>query len=397
MNKKLFLGVLWLISIVTVLIACGKGAVDPYGFDDDIAEITLPTSLDAQKSLDACEADLECSALLNQATTPSSSSIFIPPSSSSLSIVPLSSSSIIVIFSSSSIITLSSSSLIVVSSSSIYPEGGIEGTCAPTPATADLGQTVTWTFTKGASVPAQQIISADFDWVFEGGSLGEFSGKGVSGISKSLTYSVSGPHNTSLSINGAAPIACTPLQVNGAPITGCECVIDKASPDVSKDAVSTWTVANCASTANITGYTWNGGTLGDVLTSSHTFVAKDETFTPTLTVSNDDNTVKTVTCPSAKAIDASLPDYELLDQNKAIGLPVGLSTVVMNLPANWHNGTEGFSTFSCNCEGACSGSIDGVLLTGNYYATASIPITSTINGYGLVVDLGQAMSCQVGW
>lgn len=285
----------------------------------------------------------------------------------------------------------------MISSSSINPEGGIEGTCAPTPAIADLGQTVTWTFTKGSSVPVQKIISADFDWIFEGGSLGAFSGKGVSGITKSLTYSVSGPHTTSLSINGAATIACTPLQVNGAPITGCECVIDKVSPDVSKDAVSTWTVAGCASTANITGYTWNGGTLGDVLTSSHTFVAKGETFTPTLTVSNDDNTVKTVTCPSAKAIDASLPDYELLDQNKAIGLPVGLSTVVMNLPANWHNGTEGFSTFSCNCEGACSGSIDGDLLTGNYYATASIPITSTINGYGLAVDLGQAMTCQVGW
>ena len=334
MNKKLFFGVLLLASIATVLIACGKGTVDPFGSDDDIAALY---SLDAQKSLDACEADLECSALLNQATTPSSSSTYIPPSSSSedpflpsssSSIVPLSSSSLIVIVSSSSVIAPSSSSIIVVSSSSIVPEGGIEGTCAPTPATADLGQTVTWTFTKGASVPVQQIISADFDWVFEGGSLGEFSGKGVSGISKSLTYSVSGPHTTSLSINGSAPIACTPVQVNGAKITGCACTVDEPSPDVIKDAVSTWTVAGCASTANITGYTWNTGTIGEELTFSHLFTAKDEVFTPTLRVSNDDNTVKTVTCPSAKAVDSSLPDY-VLDGTAAGTYTLGAGTYSM--------------------------------------------------------------------
>lgn len=327
MKKKLFFGVISLASIAAVFIACGQGTVDPFGPQDDIAVIALSTTLNPSTSLEACEADLECSALLNQVTVPLSSSAYIPPPSSSSedpfipvsssSVAPLSSSSLIIIApSSSSIVPPSSSSIVEGISSSVVPGGALAGTCAPTPAIADLGQTVTWTFSKAASVPVQEIIKATFDWVFEGGSLGEFSGVGAAAISKSLTYSVSGPHTTTLSTNGGEPIACAPVQVNGAKITGCECTVDNASPDVTAGGISTWTVAGCTSTANITGYTWNAGALGEELTFSHTFAAKDETFKPTLTVSNDDNTVYTVTCPVAKAVDSSLPDY-LLDGTAA--------------------------------------------------------------------------------
>lgn len=408
MKKKLFFGVISLASIAAVFIACGQGTVDPFGPQDDIAVIALSTTLNPSTSLEACEADLECSALLNQVTVPLSSSAYIPPPSSSSedpfipvsssSVAPLSSSSLIIIApSSSSIVPPSSSSIVEGISSSVVPGGALAGTCAPTPAIADLGQTVTWTFSKAASVPVQEIIKATFDWVFEGGSLGEFSGVGAAAISKSLTYSVSGPHTTTLSTNEAAPITCTPVQINGAKITGCACTVDKASPDVAAGGISTWTVAGCLSTANITGYTWNAGTLGEELTFSHTFAAKDETFKPTLTVSNDDNTVQTVVCPAAKAIDASLPDYELTAQNTKILLPAGPSTLVMNLPANWHGTTTGTCTFSCNGGQNITGTIDGVALAGSYYATASIPIMSTINGYAIPVILGAAMECQVGW
>lgn len=289
----------------------------------------------------------------------------------------------------------SSSSLVVIVSS--QSSGGISGTCAPDPAIAELGQQVTWTFTKAATVDPKDIIAATFDWTFAAGSEPTFSGQGALGMTKTVSYNTSGSHTTTLSINGDTPMTCAPVQVNGAPITGCQCVVDKASPDVAAGGVATWSVTGCSTTANISGYSWAGTPAAPTTTFAHTFAAKGETFTPTLSVYNDDNTVQPVVCPEAKAVDASLPDYELLDQNKAIDLPAGLSTVVMNLPTNWHNETEGTCTFSCNCEGACSGSIDGVLLTGDYHATAIIPITSTINGYGLAVELGQAMSCQVGW
>ena len=44
-----------------------------------------------------------------------------------------------------------------------------------------------------------------------------------------------------------------------------------------------------------------------------------------------------------------------------------------------------------------SGSVAGVELTGSYHMTASIPISKTINGTAVTVELSEAASCQVGW
>lgn len=106
-------------------------------------------------------------------------------------------------------------------------------------------------------------------------------------------------------------MTCSPVQINGAPITGCQCVVDNASPDVAKGGVANWTVGGCVTSANITGYSWNGLPAVPTPTFSHTFLAKDETMAPTLSVYNDDNTVQSVVCPEAKAIDATQPDYLL--------------------------------------------------------------------------------------
>lgn len=406
MNKKLFFGIISIAFIAGIFVACGEGAIEAYNTDDNVADLTFGNSLDIKKSETACQANPECLEKLNQ-VQPTSSAEPPPPSSSEEPVLissssvmfPTSSSSLITITSSSSIIIPPSSSTIVIVSSSsvITPEGGLAGTCSPSPAIAELGQSVTWSFNKDPSISVTQIMAATFDWVFEGASVDTFSAKGAIGITKAVSYTTSGPHTTSLSTNGTAPIACTPVQVNGAKITGCKCLVDNASPDVAAGGEAIWTVSGCTSTANITGYTWNGGELGAVETSSHVFTEKDETFAPTVTVSNDDNTVQAVACPAAIAIDATQPDYELDADNTTIDLPAGLSTVVMNLPVDWHITTAGTCTFSCNCNGTCSGTVDGEPLTGSYYATATIPITSTINGYGLAVELGQAMTCQVGW
>lgn len=405
MNQKLFFGIICIASIAGIFVACGKGVIEPYDSDDQVAEISVKSSLDEQKSINACQANPECLEKLSDVPLPTSSAE-LPPSSSvepvisssSISVPPLSSSPIIIASSSSIIIPPSSSAIVIVSSSSVItPEGALAGTCSPSPAIAELGQSVTWSFNRDPSISVTQIMAATFDWVFEGASVETFSAKGAAGLTKAVSYTTSGPHTTSLSTNGAAPITCTPVQVNGAKITGCKCLVDNASPDVAAGGEAIWTVSGCTSTATITGYTWNGGELGAVETSSHVFTEKDETFAPTLSVSNDDNTVQVVACPVAKAIDATLPDYSLEDQNVDIALPAGLSTVIMNLPPAWHNTTTGTCTFSCNCTGTCTGTVDGKALTGSYYATVSIPITSTINNYALAVELGQAMTCKVGW
>jgi hypothetical protein len=417
MNKKLFFGIISIAFIAGIFVACGEGAIEAYNTDDNVADLTFGNSLDIKKSETACQANPECLEKLNQ-VQPTSSAEPPPPSSSEEPVLissssvmfPTSSSSLITITSSTTIILPPSSSTIVIVSSSsvITPEGGLAGTCAPSPAVAELGQTVTWSFNKDPSISVTQIMAATFDWVFEGASVETFSAKGATGITKAVSYTTSGPHTTSLSTNGTAPIACTPVQVNGAKITGCKCEVDNSSPDVAAGGEAIWTVSGCTSTANITGYTWNGGELGAVETSSHVFTEKDETFAPTLSVSNDDNTVQVVACPAATAIDATKPDYEMTASGDSVTFEGNVdATIVMNLPSNWHNNeTTGTCTFACQVNrsggsGAISGTVDKVAITGSDYVTAKIPITSTINGYALklVVDVGTnaGVTCFVGW
>jgi len=410
MNSKLLLGCFGFCSVMSFFVACGSGSIDPYSVDDQVASISV--ALDKDKSISACLADPVCKADYEAAENPPSSAQ-IPSSSSSIPVVPGLSSGGLVQISSGGVIppfpTSSSSLVVIVSSQS---SGGISGTCTPKPAIAELGQQVIWTFTKAATVDPNDIMAATFDWAFQGGSEPTFSGQGASALNKTVSYNTSGSHTTTLSINGDTPMTCAPVQVNGAPITGCQCVVDKASPDVAAGGVATWSVTGCSTTANISGYSWAGTPAAPTTTFAHPFAAKGETFTPTLSVYNDDNTVQPVTCPAATAIDATLPDYEI----KASGNTAGVTfegnvdaTIVMNLPETWHNGTVGTCTFACQVNkdsggsgsGAISGTVDKVAIAGSDYVTASIPITSTINGYALklVVDVGTnaGVSCYVNW
>ncbi len=411
MKYKLVLGCLGVFFIMSVIVACGEGAIDPFSTDDTVAQLRI-ASLDVGKSINACLADPVCREKYESTETPPSSAQ-IPlssSSSSSIPVVPGLSSSLIVLSSGGVIppFPTSSSSLVVIVSS--QSSGGISGTCAPTPAVVELGDSVKWTFTKAATVDPKDIIAATFDWTFAAGSEPTFSGQGALGMTKPVSYSKSGSHTTTLSINGDAPMTCAPVQVNGAPITECECTVDNPSPDVAAGGVATWTVTGCTSTANITGYTWNAGTLDPSTTTyTHKFSEKDETFAPTLSVSNNDNTVQVVACLAATAIDATKPDYEI----KASGNTAGLTfegnvdaTIVMNLPETWHGGTAGTCSFACQVNrgsgsGAISGTVDKVDITGSDYVKAPIPITSTINGYALklVVDVGTnaGVTCFVDW
>jgi hypothetical protein len=398
MNQKLFFGIITIVSIAGIFVACGEGEINSFNADDQVAAIFI--ALDKDKAISACLADPVCKADYEAAENPpssaqipsSSSSVEPVISSSSISVPPLSSSPII-IASSSSVIAPSSSSIIVVSSSSIVPEGGIAGTCAPTPAVVELGDSVKWTFTKAATVDPKDIIVATFDWTFAAGSEPTFSGQGALGMTKTVSYNTSGSHTTTLSINGDA-MTCAPVQVNGAPITECECTVDNPSPDVAAGGIANWSVTGCASTANITGYTWNGGALGDVLTTSHTFAAKGETFTPTLSVYNDDNTVQPVTCPAATAIDATKPPNLLtFAENKVdpvfIDVPNGACITVSG---TWtdigHIPPVKILCDLLDAQEACSMSMS--------YGTTSNSLQGSYSISNLTLELGKASSNFVG-
>ena len=312
MKYKLVLGCLGVFFIMSVIVACGEGAIDPFSTDDTVAQLST-ASLDVGKSINACLADPVCREKYESTETPPSSAQ-IPlssSSSSSIPVVPGLSSSLIVLSSGGVIppFPTSSSSLVVIVSS--QSSGGISGTCAPDPAIAELGGQVTWIFTKAATLDPKDIIAATFDWTFAAGSEPTFSGQGASALKKTVSYNTSGSHTTTLSINGDTPMTCAPVQVNGAPITGCECTVDNPSPDVAAGGVATWSVTGCLTTANISGYAWAGSPAVPTTTFAHTFTAKGEVFTPTLSVYNDDNTVQPVVCPEAKAVDATQPDYLL--------------------------------------------------------------------------------------
>lgn len=317
MNSKLLLGSLGFCSIISVFVACGSGSIDPYSVDDQVAAISIVGNLNSEESKSACLADPVCKADYEGTVNPPSSAV-IPASSSSYYSSGfftdpnqgISSGGLIQISSGGSVppIQISSSSGPVVV---VQTSGDVTGSCAPTPAVAELGQQVTWTFTKGPSESVANVTNASYDWVFQGGSEPVFNGQGAFGVTKTISYGTSGSHTTTLAINGGTPMTCSPVQINGAPITGCQCALDNASPDVALGGVANWGVDNCVSTANIVAYSWDNLPASTIPVYTHVFTAKGETKTPTVNVYNDDNTIQSVVCPEAKAVDKNIPDYVL--------------------------------------------------------------------------------------
>ena len=405
--KKRYLGIALAALVGGAFVACGSGDVSKPTSDDEMLVFGNDSTYYSAIIKDAtasCTADPACASKLNgtssvaEESSSSSAEIVEPGSSpgSSSSAAPLpGSSSTLINFSSASV--PASSATAGVSSSSIADDGTVNGTCAPVPATIEKGTATTWTFTVDKNLGMNIVLkssSVAYSWAMPNSE--ELSAEETGLKNTSATYKKSGDFSATLVVDGNT-VQCSPLHVNGAKITGCECSADASTVDVaSGSATAKWTISGCTTDATITGYTWTGAT-GSETSATATLSKKGESVAPTVTVKNDDNTEVSVTCPAVKATDSSAPEYEITKQDKAISLPAGSSTIIMNLPESWHNETTGTCSFSCNIQGTIDGTVDGVALSGPYYATASIPITSTINGYALEVTLNAAGSCSIGW
>lgn len=426
MKKKLVFG-LSAAVVSGAFWACGSGEIINY--DQNLEELALAVvenigDAEIAKAIASCEADtLGCAVEMHNAgswppssggTAPSSSSVQrssssnqLPKSSmapqSSMTFVPQSSSAPVFASSTSNPPAESSSSSVIVGPGSDY------GTCAPVKNPINRGEKTAWKMTKNAAVNAQVILNADFDWTFVDGTPAT-SAKHGNMSSDEITYATSGLKAATLVFTpqGGAPAAidCTPLQVNGAAITGCKCAATSATVDVAEGGVATWSVSGCTSSgATITGYTWGGtGVTGEGTSGTATLAAKGDVAQATVVVANDDNTEITVTCDEVKAVDSNIPDFEIkTQQDKVTFDKSGEFALVASLAQGWHNQDQ-YCSLACNGgNSSYSIEIDGIKLSGTNYQSAQnkLLVAHTVGGYSMPVKAtipdGESVTCEISW
>ena len=423
MKKKLLIG-LSAIGVAAGFWACGSGTVEPMNADDDFIramlnadEGGLQLSTQIEKAKNQCTEDLECYNEMIKANgreLESSSSETPVSSSTPLSSVKASSSSFMPFSSIGPIGPGNSSSSstppVQSSSSSDTPLTGL-GDCAPATETVELNTPTTWKFTRGPGLDITAISTVQFDWTFEDGT------PTTSSVARSLTsgqvsYSKSGKKTATVKVSlatGSETITCSKtLQVNGIPITGCKCSGDNLQPDIAKGESASWILSGCTSTgANIISYTWTGATADATGQAATAAVATkgEEVKGVSVAVANDDNTVVTVTCPDAKAINSDIPDFSISKTDDRVTFDKsGEYSLVADLPQGWHNSDATCTVFCNGGNTSYSVSIDGITLSGvNYVSVQSkMQVAHTIGKYAMPVKVtlgsdNAPIECGIGW
>lgn len=196
------------------------------------------------------------------------------------------------------------------------PTKGELGSCAPveTPINKGVAGAAQFKFKPNSQDVSGygplDFVTASYDWDYGAGATA--AGTETS-TSANVTYANSGVVNASVTVKmsdgKSQKIQCSPLQVNGDPITGCKCTNDAVGTvDFKQTPNVKWTVSGCTSTAptTVNSFKWEG-TEGAVNTFTKTFTAATDSYAPKLVVGNSDNTVQTVTCPAVKVSNG--PEY----------------------------------------------------------------------------------------
>lgn len=416
MNTKLLAGIS-LAAMAGSFWACGEGQINGKEFSDTIVESMYDTpealeSLKEQAKTDCWQNDPACAAMYGSYVDPnasnpvvssaavimSSSSIFQPlpgVSSSSESIGNANKRS-----SSSGFVYASSGLEESSSSEASKPVTGL-GSCAPLNTPIDKKTSTTWKFTPNSSYPQKTAFTdATYEWKFVGAATPEYTIKGKT-TTEAVVYPNSGSMSASVHVTmpdgSSEDIPCDPLQVNGDPITGCECNPTSAKViDITENAIATWAVTGCKTESLPLTYEWETGVAGDGANGGYQFTDAG-TKAPTVTVHNSDNTAEKVTCEAVKATNG--PEYVIDEPNTLVELPAGTIAVTMNLAENWHNGdVTGNCTLQCDNTDNSQITVTAEGKSGtNYSVQLQIPIASTINGNLLSIELSAAAKCKVGW
>ena len=329
MNTKLLAGIS-LAAMAGSFWACGDGPINGKDSSDVIVESMFASpeelqSLKEQAEDDCKTNDPSCAEMygeyLNRGANPTPSSVTAPTSSASGPIQPQpgeSSSSEALNNankrSSSSHFELPSYAEEASSSSEAKPVTGL-GSCAPVTTPVDKNKPTTWKFTPNKTYSPTAFADAMYDWKFgESATPAEYSIK-TNTTTEAVTYASAGLMNASVNVtmpDGSSElIACDPpLQVNGDPITDCECKPTAETIDISQNAIATWSVTGCTTpTVSLPlTYEWDADIAGDGANGGYQFTAVGKKA-PSVTVHNNDGTAVKVTCGAVKATDG--PEYVL--------------------------------------------------------------------------------------
>ncbi len=379
MNKKLIAGILFAVVAGASFWACGEGTVSKWNSDDDGIKFLLSNDAEAEalkkEGLDSCLKDDYCkSKYAEYFANPNGDTPDDIPSSNdngNSGTNPGQSSSSIGNHNPFDIVDGTSSSSAAriddnpqggdQSSSSVKEITGL-GMCEPvtSPIEKNTGSTK-WKFTANlnAGFKPADFARATFAWNFGAGATPATDA--TPSTSAPVSYANSGTATASVTVTigeSSETIQCEPLQVNGDPITGCECTTAAASVDYTATPDVTWSVTGCTSASMPLTYNWNGTDGGETFTNS--FTAATASYAPTLKVGNSDNTVINVPCSAVKVTKGA--EYTIDDDNTSVELKAAGSYAVV---------VKGNPTqqcrMSCEAQQAVNFSVNKVDYTGQYY------------------------------
>ena len=379
MNKKLIAGILFAVVAGASFWACGEGTVSKWNSDDDGLKFLVSADAEAEalkkEGLDSCLKDDYCkSKYAEYFANPNGDTPDDIPSSNdngNSGTNPGQSSSSIGNHNPFDIVDGTSSSSAAriddnpqggdQSSSSVKEITGL-GMCEPvtSPIEKNTGSTK-WKFTANlnAGFKPADFARATFAWNFGAGATPATDA--TPSTSAPVSYANSGTATASVTVTigeSSETIQCEPLQLNGDPITGCECTTAAASVDYTATPDVTWSVTGCTSASMPLTYNWNGTDGGETFTNS--FTAATASYAPTLKVGNSDNTVINVPCSAVKVTKGA--EYTIDDDNTSVELKAAGSYAVV---------VKGNPTqqcrMSCEAQQAVNFSVNKVDYTGQYY------------------------------
>ena len=263
------------------------------------------------------------------------------------------------------------------------------GSCAPVNTSIEKGSSTKWKFSYNldAGFSAIDFAKATYVWNFGAGATPATDA--TPSTSVAVSYANSGTATASVTVTigeSSETIQCSPLQVNGDPITGCKCTADAASVDFTATPDVTWSVTGCMSASSPLTYNWNGADGGATFTNS--FTAATASYAPTLKVGNSDNTVIDVPCSAVKVTEGAEYVIEESGSRGAIDLPAGSSVVVLE--------AEGYSDMVfCNANGSVNGSVNMEKIYGQYYVSIRMPAGTLVPGARLEFTLDVPATCGV--
>ncbi len=373
MKRKIFAG-LSAFALVAGFWACGDGSVEALN-DDDLTvkgfledsdvDTTAKSGFFKPEDVETAKADCllneKCKAAMDKAagdsvvptseaaipTAYSSSSPANPGSSSAKGpIVNYSSASVTPVAGSSSSATSSGQTTVSSSSETAIADWtNPDASCkVKTSSAIQKGGTGEWTIDMVGACPdyltdkagnkacKEAFASADCEMTLTGSNEKSTTVK-CNQSPVTATYAGIGSYGAKIKVGDHVHDCSGKVEVQGTPVTGCECTVDKATPDVKDGPVTvTWTVSGCkagTAAADIGTYVWTGAT-GTTATATATVSTKGDTKTASVKVTSTENASMNVTsCPQVKAINSDLPDYVIEEVGGSVSVPVGSCVSVL--------------------------------------------------------------------